>query len=349
MIKLILLGLVAGAFFSSTFVLNELMSVAGGHWYWSASLRYVFMLILLSLIIASQHGTKRLIELWQIFRQYWQFWCVTGGIGFGLFYAGICYAADHASGWVVASTFMFTVVASLFVLYAFGRRFDKQVIIYALMIFIGVVCANISEAMHTSDASKIATTGLGIEHLLPVLLFGALPALIAAFSYPIGNQLVWQASHNAKQRHHIPISPTASSAPLVTSWQRHIPTIDTELLDNGVSNAFNKVWLMTLGSFPFWLLLGAFIHPDLPSTGQVFNTFLVALCSGVIATSLFLYARGQANSTQEVAGVDATQASEVIFALIGGVLLLGTPLPSMLGWIGIALIVLGLVLFAVRQ
>ncbi|WP_230655852.1 multidrug resistance efflux transporter family protein [Psychrobacter sp. I-STPA10] len=352
MIKLILLGLVAGAFFSSTFVLNELMSVAGGHWYWSASLRYVFMLILLTAIITFQHGVQRIGELWQVFRRYWQFWCVTGGIGFGLFYAGICYAADHASGWVVASTFMFTVVASLFVLYAFGRRFDRQVIVYAVMIFIGVVCANISEAMHTATINTTVNTPANplipsTEGLLQILLFGALPALIAAFSYPIGNQLVWQASHNAAQRHNT--AATTSSAQLVSSWQRHIPTIDTELLGNGVNNAFNKVWLMTLGSLPFWLLLGVLIHPNLPSMTQAFNTFLVALCSGVIATSLFLYARGQADSTQEVAGVDATQASEVIFALIGGVLLLGTPLPSLLGWIGIALIVLGLVLFAVRQ
>ena len=43
MVRLILLGLLSGAFFSSTFVLNELMSAAGGHWFWSASLRYVFM------------------------------------------------------------------------------------------------------------------------------------------------------------------------------------------------------------------------------------------------------------------------------------------------------------------
>ena len=347
MIRLILLGLVAGAFFSSTFVLNELMSVAGGHWYWSASLRYVFMLILLTAIIASQHGWQRIAELWQVFRRYWQFWCVTGGIGFGLFYAGICYAADHASGWVVASTFMFTVVASLFVLYAFVRRFDRQVIVYALMIFIGVVCANISEAMHSATVNTSSDSLIATDGLLQVLLLGALPALIAAFSYPIGNQLVWQASHNASQRHNT--AATTASAQLVSSWQRHIPTIDTELLGNGVHNAFNKVWLMTLGSFPFWLLLAVLIHPDLPSMAQTFNTFLVALCSGVIATSLFLYARGHANTTQEVAGVDATQASEVIFALIGGVLLLGTPLPSLLGWIGIVLIVLGLVLFAIKQ
>ena len=38
MIRLILLGVLSGAFFSSTFILNEVMSVSGGHWLWSASL-----------------------------------------------------------------------------------------------------------------------------------------------------------------------------------------------------------------------------------------------------------------------------------------------------------------------
>lgn len=347
MLRLILLGLIAGIFFSSTFVLNELMSSSGGHWYWSASLRYVFMFMLLSVYIASKHGKARLVELSSIFTSYWQFWCITGGIGFGLFYAGICYAGDHASGWVVASTFMFTVVASLFVLAAFGQRFNKRVIAFAVMIFVGVVFVNISEAAH---AKQLATQ----HSLLHSIIYGAVPALIAAFSYPFGNQLVWQASQNAKQNNSNIVDKTNAddystqpNKPIEKSLpdnflQRSIPTIDTMLLNN----AFNKIWLMTLGSFPLWLILGVTLRPPLPSNSQVFNTFLVALLSGIIATGVFLYAREQAKNSQEVAGVDATQASEVIFALIGGMLLLGTPLPSMIGILGIVLIVFGLVLFA---
>mgnify|MGYP003582782017 CR=1 FL=1 len=37
MIRLILLGVLSGAFFSSTFILNEVMSVSGGHWLCSYS------------------------------------------------------------------------------------------------------------------------------------------------------------------------------------------------------------------------------------------------------------------------------------------------------------------------
>ena len=375
MVKLILLGLLAGAFFSSTFILNELMSDAGGHWFWSASLRYVFMWLIITAVIVMQHGFGRIKALTAIFFQHWGFWCVTGSIGFGLFYTGICYAADHVAGWVVAATFMFTVVTSLLVLLAFGQRFDKKFIVYAVIVFIGVVLVNVSEGLHAAaivDADAVPISDM--------LLYGALPALIAAFSYPIGNQLVWQASHNARQRnthlqkaaalkaqrdnlnHNEPLISEAYDLPAATydvtdidntyksetatsSLQNliaRIPSIETTLLQN----AFNKVWLMTLGSLPFWMFLGIIVRPDRPQVSQIFNTLLVALLAGVAATTIFLYAREQAVTSSEVAGVDSTQASEVIFALIGGILLLNNEIPSTLGLVGIGLIMLGLVLFA---
>lgn len=389
MVKLILLGLLAGAFFSSTFILNELMSNAGGHWFWSASLRYVFMWLIISAVIILQHGFRRTQALASIFRQHWRFWCLTGSIGFGVFYTGICYAGDHVAGWVVAATFMFTVVTSLLVLLAFGQRFDKKFIIYAFLVFIGVVLVNVSEGLRASALADIDSAPMA-----EILLYGALPALIAAFSYPIGNQLVWQVSHNSRKHyphkdktktqqakeadkpnreqgyHEDANQPLVSeafdlsavmsstsdnnatlktpssikvipSSPLQNLIAR-IPAIETSLLQN----AFNKVWLMTLGSFPFWLILGAFIQPEPPATTQLFNTLLVAFLAGVAATSIFFYAREQAVTSSEVAGVDSTQASEVIFALIGGILLLDNAIPSAMGLFGIGLIILGLILFA---
>ena len=390
MVKLILLGLLAGAFFSSTFILNELMSNAGGHWFWSASLRYIFMWLIITAIIILQHGFARIKELALIFRQHWGFWCLTGSIGFGLFYTGICYAGDHVAGWVVAATFMFTVVTSLIVLMAFGQRFDKKFIIYALLVFIGVVLVNVSEGLRASALADIDSAPMA-----EMLLYGALPALIAAFSYPIGNQLVWQVSHNSRKHnsrkdkaelqqareadsklhnnknHNVDANqaliseaydlsaalnsaadnsmtlntnPTIEAKPSSTLQNliARIPAIETTLLQN----AFNKIWLMTLGSLPFWVILGVLIHPEPPATTQIFNTLLVALLAGVAATSIFLYAREQAVTSSEVAGVDSTQASEVIFALIGGILLLNNTLPSALGLVGIGLIMLGLILFA---
>ncbi|KAA0915409.1 multidrug resistance efflux transporter family protein [Psychrobacter sp. ANT_WB68] len=362
MVKLILLGLLAGAFFSSTFILNELMSNAGGHWFWSASLRYVFMWLIITAIIILQHGFGRMKALMTIFCQHWGFWCITGTIGFGLFYTGICYAGDHVAGWVVAATFMFTVVTSLIVLMAFGQRFDKKFIIYALLVFIGVVLVNVSEGLGASALTDIDSTPM-----VEMLLYGAVPALISAFSYPVGNQLVWQVSYNTRKHSteqqqardnlqpndpdthtqriitEAPILPIdRQTASRLQNLIARIPAIETTLLQN----AFNKIWLMTLGSLPFWVILGVLVHPEPPATTQVFNTLLVALLAGVAATSIFLYAREQAVTSSEVAGVDSTQASEVIFALIGGILLLNNTIPSALGLVGIGLIILGLILFA---
>ena len=61
MLKLIILGIIAGAFFSTTFVLNELMSVSGGHWLWSASLRYFFMILFL-IVILNSYNTQIVVE-----------------------------------------------------------------------------------------------------------------------------------------------------------------------------------------------------------------------------------------------------------------------------------------------
>ena len=57
------------------------------------------------------------------------------------------------------------------------------------------------------------------------LLKGALPVLLAAFCYPTGNQLVWEAQQG----------------------RRLLPRIQ----DGCRENPFNKVLLMSLGSRPF--------------------------------------------------------------------------------------------------
>jgi drug/metabolite transporter (DMT)-like permease len=309
MIKLIALGILSGAFFSTTFILNEVMSLAGGHWIWSASLRYAFMVFLLTLIILYNGGVKQLCDVLALFRAHWKFWTLTGGIGFGGFYALICFAADFSPGWVVAATWQFTVVASLFVFMLFGRSFPKRVWLFSTIIFLGVLFVNLS---HVEQFD------------LRQFLIGGGPVLVAAFCYPFGNQLVWEASNGEGNR---------------------VPQIHSPLL----SNVFNKVFLMTLGSVPLWLVLVLVMSPPLPSTGQIFNSALVALFSGICATSIFLYARNLATTSNELAGVDATQASEVVFALLGGIILLGGNMPSILAFIGLAMILVGLILFIKYQ
>ena len=57
--------------------------------------------------------------------------------------------------------------------------------------------------------------------------------------------------------------------------------------------------------------------------------------AGVIATTLFLYARHLCRQPYEIAAVDATQSMEVVFSLIGEIIFLHGAVPGPLGWAGV--------------
>jgi hypothetical protein len=98
-----------------------------------------------------------------------------------------------------------------------------------------------------------------------------------------------------------------------------------------------------------WMVLVVFSSPPSPSSGQLLSTAMVALLSGVIATTLFLYARHLCQQPYEIAAVDATQSMEVVFSLIGEIIFLGAALPGPLGMTGVALTIIGLVAYMRTQ
>jgi drug/metabolite transporter (DMT)-like permease len=307
-VRIILAGTLAALFFSSTFVLNRAMSLEGGHWVWSASLRYFWMLALLGggLFVFRR---ALLAESLRLYARHWAFWTLAGGVGFGLFYALITFSASYTPGWVVAATWQTTILATPLVLLGFGRRVPLKALALTALIFAGVVLVNIEQATQTG---------------LREVLLGALPVLVAAFAYPLGNQLVWEARRGEKT---------------------YLPAIDHPAMDD----PFCRVLLLTLGSLPLWFALILFTAPPLPSMGQLAQTAVVAACSGVIATSLFLVARHTASSTAELAAADCTQSMEVVFSLVGEALLLGHVMPGLLGWLGIGLTMGGLTLYITVQ
>lgn len=299
-IFLLVIGLLAAAFFSATFLINRAISLDGGHWYWSASLRFVFTVLFLSIGFVLFKGLNYYKMILNEYFQNFRFWTLSGTIGFGFFYSLICYAADFSPAWVVATTWQMTILASLFVLAMFGKKLSKKIWFFTFVIFMGVTLVNFSHI----DMNN-----------LEALFLGFFPVLIAAFSYPIGNQLVWEQKIKREEKN-----------------------LDTKIF----KNAFIKVFLLTLGSFPFWIILYFITNPGVPSSGQYISVALVSLLSGVIATSLFLYARNHANSTSKIILVDATQAGEVFFALFGEVLLLGAIFPNITGWAGLFITLFGL-------
>ena len=273
------------------------------------SLRFGYMFVFLSVCLLFTKRAKQLLEIKKVFFKYWRFWIMAGTIGFGVFYALISFSASYAAGWIVATTWQTTILATPIVLIILGKKFPVKGVLLTGLIFTGILLVNI-------EHSASATT--------QEVLFGVLPVLIAAFAYPIGNQMVWEARQGGNGR---------------------IPHIDHAVMED----SFARVLLLTVGSIPFWIVLVLLASPPPPSSGQLINTALVALFSGVIATTLFLHARHLCVHPYEIAAVDATQSLEVVFSLIGEIVILQGVFPGPIGVIGIALTITGLVAYTRLQ
>ena len=302
MVRLIVLGMLSALFFSSTFVLNRAMSLEGGHWVWTACLRYVHMTAFLIIWIIATRGAGRIREIGAAFMRNRVFWISAGSIGFGVFYSLLCFSAAFAPGWIVATTWQTTILATPLVLIVFGRRVPGKGLMLTTLIFAGIFLVNLEHAAASN---------------LREVLYSAVPVVVAAFAYPIGNQMLWEAKQGTG---------------------RFIPRIDEAVVDDSLT----RVLLLTLGSLPFWGVLVLLAAPPPPSSGQWVNTAMVALFSGVIATAVFLHARHLCSHPYELAAVDATQSMEVIFSLAGEIVFLNGGFPSPIGAAGICLTVLGL-------
>ena len=302
--RLLGLGLLAAALFSITFVLNRAMSLGGGNWVWSASLRYFDTAVLLGSWLLLRRGARYLGDVLRLFRRRLTFWLLAGGIGFGIFYACCCFAADHAPGWIIAATWQLTILATPLVLRAFGAPVPFRGVVFLLLVFAGVLAINAQRILSNVPVDQI--------------LAGVLPALVAAFAFPVGNQLLNRAKHEPGDDAAILADPTAA------------------------------VFLLTLGSLPVFSLLVLIAMPSYPSASQIAATGIIALVAGCLATTLFIYARNLSNDSYRIAAVDATQAGEVAFALLGEMFALGVAPPDILSWIGLVAVVGGLVGFTFR-
>lgn len=108
-----------------------------------------------------------------------------------------------------------------------------------------------------------------------------------------------------------------------------------------------RVLGMTSCSIPFWILLSIFggVAHGGPSATQSVQSLLVALFSAVIATLLFFQATNMVrNHPKQLSMVEGTIAGEVIFTLIGGILFLHDSIPTGIQFIGIGLILIGMIL-----
>jgi drug/metabolite transporter (DMT)-like permease len=169
-------GLAASFFFAFTFILNRMMQVSGGDWIWSASLRFFWMVPMLLAVVAWQ---RKLGPVLADLRGRPGPWLVWSTVGFGLFYAPLCYAAASGPAWLVAGTWQLTILAGMALaplLREPGERSGRVPLsgwAFSGLILLGVLLIQRQQA-HQLTARE--------------LMAGLVPVCIAAFAFPLGNR-----------------------------------------------------------------------------------------------------------------------------------------------------------------
>lgn len=297
--KEIALGILASLFFAVTFILNRSMELEGGSWLWSSSLRYIFMLPFLLVLVALRKGLTAIKDEIRLQPKKWLLWSF---VGFVLFYAPLTFAASYGPGWLVSGTWQFTIVAGillapLFVQNVDGRTIRQKIPLVSLLIS-GIILFGII-LIQIPSAKTFSAEGL---------FLGIFPVIIAAFAYPLGNRKMMEVC-------------------------------------NGRLDTLQRVLGMTISSMPAWIIIiiYAAITVGPPTINQIIQSLIVGVSSGVIATVLFFIATNRVRDDQgKLAAVEATQSAEIIFVIIGEMLLLDTPLPKPIALIGLAVIIVGM-------
>lgn len=305
MAKALFLGITGSLFFAFTFILNQQMNLSGGSWLWSASLRYLFTLPILLVIIISQKQMKDVINHIKKQPVPWFIWST---VGFGIFYAPMTFASAYGASWLVAGTWQLTIIAGILLTPLFyenivtesgvvrsRKKIPKVSLMLSLIILGGVLL------MQFQNAKSVSLTNA---------IIGIIPVLLGAFAYPLGNRKMM------------------------------------EICDHSIST-LQRIFGMTLCSMPFWIIIAAFgfSTAGLPSKNQLFQSAIVAVFSGVVATLLFFKATDLVKAdNHKLAVVESTQSGEVIFTMLGGVFLFHDRMPTLIDGIGILLVVIGIIL-----
>lgn len=298
----IALGLLSTVFFAATFIINRLIAIEGGHWVWSASLRFFWMFPFLLILVFIRGGLKSLLV--EIKKMPWQ-WILWSSIGFGIFYAPLTFAAAYGPSWLVASTWELTIIMGMLISPIINKTSFKNILSIRTLLFSSIILLGII-IMQVQHAQVIS---------IRELLLGTIPVIIATIAYPLGNR---------KMMH---------------------------ILD-GKLNSLQRTLGMTIASLPFWVVLSCygFIQGGFPAKAQISQTLVVAISSGVIATVLFFMATDKVRKDEQaLAAVEATQSGEIVFTLIGEVMLLHTTLPNIYSMIGIVLVIGGMVLHSLSS
>ncbi len=163
-------GILGALFFAFTFIFNRSMNLSGGSWLWSASLRYLFSLPMLAVLVLRKGELTGVLSGIKKAPLTWVIWST---VGFGLFYGPLSLASIYGESWFVAATWQITILAGLLLTPLFGQRVPGKQLLMTLVILLGIILIQI----------PYFGSGLGSGVVRASLLI-----LLAAFAYPLGNR-----------------------------------------------------------------------------------------------------------------------------------------------------------------
>lgn len=231
-------------------------------------------------------------------------WLLWSFVGFVLFYAPLTYAAAFGPGWLVSGTWQFTIVAGVLLAPLFMTVIAGKKVRQKIPFVSLLISCVILVGILLIQIPQAQSVSF------KSLMLGILPVIVAAFAYPLGNRKMMDVC-------------------------------------GGRIDTFQRVLGMTIASMPAWIIMAiyALFTVGLPSTGQLFQSLLVGISSGVIATILFFIATDCVKDHQgKLAAVEATQSTEILFVIIGEVILLGIPFPNSIALAGLGVIIVGMLL-----
>lgn len=301
------IALLSALFFTCTYVLNRAAATDGGHWAWTAALRYLITLPIMLLVMPWQGGVK---PVWRAIRAHPGPWLLWSGIGFVLFYLLLSFAAASGPSWLIAGTFQLTVIAGMLCAPFLYRSRDgsdarARIPLPALAAGIVVICGVL-----------LMQIGHGGGHLDRAAWIALVAVAVSAFAYPLGNRgLLLHLERagielNATQR---VFGMTLASQPL---WWAV------------AASAYGTVGAPPMGQVGFagGVALGA----------GVIATILFFQATGMVR-----------NDPTALAATEAMQAAEILFATLIGVMWLGEAWPQGRALWGAVIVIAGIVAFSI--
>lgn len=302
----IALALLSALFFTQTYVLNRAIANDGGHWAWTASLRYLITLPLLLPLMPWQGG---IAPVWRALRAQPAAWLRCSAIGFVGFYVLLAYAADSGPAWLVAGSFQFTVIAGMLCAPFVHRhappgdprrRIPRAALAIGALIFVGVLLLQLGHAQGRLDGAAWIALGC---------------VLGAALLYPLGNRL------------------------LLRHLERSGEDLNATQRVFGMTLASQPLWWLVAGYG--WAQAGAPAWPQVLLAGAVaLSAGVIATILFFQATGMVR------DNPAALGAAEAMQAAELLFATALGVWWLGEAWPHGIALWGAALVVAGIAAFA---